>query len=438
MPVKVAIVGSGPAGVYAAEALFRAEGADLQVDILDRLPTPFGLIRFGVAPDHQTTKKVMRAFERTALRPEVAFFGNVEVGRDVALDELRRIYDAVVLATGAGHDRRLGIKGEDKRGVYGSAAFVGWYNAHPDFRDLDPCLDTRAAVVIGVGNVAIDVARVLVKTPAEMAESDLPDYAARKIQASPIADVHVIGRRGPIEAKFTNVELREMGKLEACVPVVDPARLPAEGGALEDDRERRLKECNLATLREFAARRADEKPKRVHFVFWTQPVEILGGERVEGLRLERTRLEGGRAVGTGETFDVACGLVVAAVGYRSMAVAGAPFDARAAVVPSDDGRVAPGLYAVGWIKRGPTGVIATNRADGVKVAGRILAEVGDGTRPGREALARLLAERRVRVVSYADWRRIEAAENAAAAPLAPRRKLATVAEMLAVLDGARR
>ena len=176
----------------------------------------------------------------------------------------------------------------------------------------------------------------------------------------------------------------------------------------------------------------------MHFVFWTQPVEILGGERVEGLRLERTRLEGGRAVGTGETFDVACGLVVAAVGYRSMAVAGAPFDARAAVVPSDDGRVAPGLYAVGWIKRGPTGVIATNRADGVKVAGRILAEVGDGTRPGREALARLLAERRVRVVSYADWRRIEAAENAAAAPLAPRRKLATVAEMLAVLDGARR
>ena len=281
MPLSVVIVGSGPAGFYAAEALLKSGEADVRVDILDRLPTPFGLIRAGVAPDHQTTKKVAKSFERTALRDEVRYYGNVDVGRDVRLPELREIYDAVVLAVGAPFDRPLGIPGENKAGVYGSAAFVGWYNGHPDFRDLEPDLNTGAVAVVGVGNVAIDVARVLVKTSDEMAASDIPDYAARAIRSAPITDVYMFGRRGPVEAKFTNVELREMGKLENCVPVVDAAQLPEDVGDIEG-RDRRIKERNLASLREFVQRSADEKPKRVHFQFYAAPVEVLGGETGRG------------------------------------------------------------------------------------------------------------------------------------------------------------
>ncbi|MDP6785896.1 MAG: FAD-dependent oxidoreductase [Rhodospirillales bacterium] len=435
MSLNVAIVGSGPAGFYTAEALLKGEGAEVRIDIIDRLAAPFGLIRAGVAPDHQTTKRVAEAFERTALRDEVRYFGNVEVGGKVSLDELREIYDAVVLAVGAPFDHAMNIPGEDKRGVYGSAAFVGWYNGHPDLMSLDPDLDTEAVAVIGVGNVAIDVARVLVKTPQEMTSADLPDHAARAIQAAPITDVYVIGRRGPVEAKFTNVELREMGKLETCDPVVDPAQLPDTIGDGLDDRDARLKARNLETLHEFAERGPGQKAKRVHFVFYASPVEVLGGDRVEGLRLERTRLEDGRAVGTGDYFEIDCGLVVPSIGYRSVAVEGAPFDERACIVPNDDGRVAEGLYAVGWIKRGPSGVIASNRPDGVAVAAHIRADLGAGAKPGREALEKLLAERQVRVVSYADWQKIDAAEVAAATPPAPRRKFVTLKDMLAVLDG---
>ena len=434
MPVSVAIVGSGPAGFYTADALLKSD-ADVRIDIIERLPTPFGLIRDGVAPDHQTTKKISAKFGRTALRDEVRFYGNVKVGKDVGLAELRRIYDAVVLCVGAPLDRALHIPGEDKSGVYGSAAFVGWYNGHPDFRDLDPDLNTSAVAVVGVGNVAIDVARVLVKTKAEMAASDLPEYADRVIRASPLTDVHVLGRRGPVEAKFTNVELREMGRLEDCVPVVDPAQLPEEVGDLPD-RDLRLKEKNLATLREFAGRGSGEKAKRVHFRFYAAPVEILGGDRVEGLRLERTRIDGGRAVGSGEFFTIECGVVIAAIGYRAGPIEGAPFDADRHIVPNADGRVDEGLYAAGWIMRGPTGVISSNRADGVTVAERIRADFPQGIKPGREAFDTLLGERAVRHVSYAEWRKIDAAEVGNATPPAPRRKFVTIKEMLAVLEDA--
>ena len=433
MPISVAIVGSGPAGFYTADALLKQ--GDVAIDIIDRLPTPFGLIRAGVAPDHQTTKKIQRKFEQTAIEAPVRYFGNVEMGRDVTLGELRGMYDAVVLAVGASVDRKLGIPGEDKAGVHGSAAFVGWYNAHPDFRDLNPDLNVNAVAVIGVGNVAIDVARVLVKTPTEMATSDLPDYAARAIDGAPITDVYIVGRRGPVEAKFTNVELREMGKLEDCVPQVDPAVLPETVGDGWEDRDRRVRERNLVSLKEFAERRRDEMKKAVHFLFYASPVEILGGERVEGLRLERTRLEGGRAMGTGETFNIDCGLVIPAVGYRSLPVDGAPWDDRASVVLSDDGRVAERLYCVGWIKRGPTGVIATNRPDGVAVAQHIAAATAGGGRPGRNSLTALLKDRGVRVTTIENWQTINEVEAAAATPPAPRKKLATIDEMLAVLDG---
>ncbi len=433
MPVSVAIVGSGPAGFYTAEALLQ-EAEDIHIDIVERLPTPFGLIRAGVAPDHQTTKKVARRFESTALREIIRYYGNVEIGRDLHLAELREMYDAVVLAVGSPQDRPLGIPGEHTRGVYGSGAFVGWYNGHPDFRDLDPDLDTSVAVIIGAGNVALDVARVLVKSETEMAISDLADHAAEAIRPAAISDVYLLGRRGPLDVKFTNVELREMGRLENAVPQVEAAQLPDGVSGLED-RHRRLAEKNLNTLKEFVSRRPDEKPKRVHFEFYAAPVEILGSDRVEGIRIEKTRIDHGRAVGTGDFNVIDCGLVIAAIGYRASRIEGVPFDANRGLIPNDDGRIASGLYAVGWAKRGPTGVIATNRPDGVTCAQQILADFPQSAKPGRVAMERMLAKRNVRAVSYDEWQRIDSAEVAAATDPAPRRKFTTLREMLAVLEG---
>ncbi len=432
MGISVAIVGSGPSGFYTADALLKSDVA-FDVDIIERLPAPHGLIRYGVAPDHQTTKNVSRAFDKTAGDSGVRYWGNVEVGRDVSLDRLRQLYDAVVLAIGSPFDRKLDIPGEDKIGVFGSAEFVGWYNAHPDFRDLDPDLEIGAAAVIGVGNVAIDIARVLVKTRQEMAKSDIPDYALDPIQAAPITDVYMFGRRGALDAKFTNVELREMGHLENCHPVVDPAQLPDAVGDMESSRDRRLKERNLATLREFTTLDPTGKAKRCHFAFLASPVEILGGERVEGLRMERNKVEDGRAVGTGETFEIECGLVAAAIGYRGEPLEDIPFDAWSGIVVNDEGRVADGLYAVGWIKRGPTGVIGTNKADGRGAVEQIVEDIAEGRKPGRAALEAELRAGGARWLDYADWRRIQAVEEAAALAPAPRRKLVTIEEMLAVL-----
>lgn len=434
MTINVAIVGSGPSGFYTAEALMKAD-ADVAVDIIERLPAPHGLIRYGVAPDHQTTKNVSRAFDKTAAREQVHFFGNVDIGTDLSLDQLRELYDAVVLAIGMPHDNKLGIPGEDKKGVIGSAYFVGWYNGHPDFMELDPPLDSKNVCVIGNGNVAIDIARVLVKTREEMATSDIADLALDAIQASPITDVYMLGRRGPVEAKFTNVELREMGKLENCVPVVDPAILP--DGVPDDmemsDRDRRLRERNLESLREFSQRKPDELPKRVHFQFYASPVEILGGDRVEAIKMERTEVVDGRARGTGEFFEIETGLVLPAIGYRSLGIEGVEFDARSGTVVNDDGRVAEGLYAAGWIKRGPTGVIGTNRPDGQAVAQYILEDFKDGTKPGREGLRELLQKNGGRTVTYDEWQKIDEHERANAGPEAPRRKLVTVEDMLGVL-----
>ena len=433
MTINVAVIGAGPSGFYTVDALLKAD-KDIRVDIIERLPTPFGLIRGGVAPDHQTTKKVARVYEKTALTDGVGYFGNVEVGRDVTIAELQEMYDAIVLAVGAPRDRKLGIPGEDKTGVFGSADFVGWYNGHPDFTDLAPDLNTNTVVVIGQGNVAVDTARVLVKTPKEMTETDIADHAADAIAASPITDVYMVGRRGPIEAKFTNVELREMGKLEDCQPVIDPAQLPDEVTGDWSDRDLRLKERNLATMKEFPDVDPADKSKRVHFTFFAKPVEILGGDKVEGIRMEHTRVEDGRSVGTGEFFEIECGLVIPAIGYFSDPFPGVPFDADNGIVVHDEGRVGDGIYAVGWIKRGPTGVIGTNKPDGDIAATQIVEDIADGTKPGREALEALLDDRSVRHLRYQDWQTIDAAEVAAAKPGAPRRKFVTIDSMLAALD----
>lgn len=433
MTINVAVIGSGPSGFYTVEAL-KKTGQDVRVDMIERLPTPFGLIRGGVAPDHQTTKKVARVYEKTAQADGVGYFGNVEVGRDVSLEELKDMYDAIVLAVGAPRDRKLRIPGEDKTGVFGSADFVGWYNGHPDFTELKPDLSTETVVVIGNGNVAIDAARVLVKTEAEMAETDIAEHAAAAIRASAIKDVYMVGRRGPIEAKFTNVELREMGKLENSVPVVDAGVLPDSVEGEWSDRDQRLKERNLATMKEFLEIDPAGKEKRVHFSFYAKPVEILGGETVEGIRMERTRVEDGRSVGTGEFFDIACGLVIPAIGYYSEPFPGVPFDDAKGIFVHEDGRVGDGIYAVGWIKRGPTGVIGSNKPDGETAATQILEDISGGSKPGHEALAALLADRNVRVVDYSDWKKIDAAEASSARSGAPRRKFVTIDDMVKALD----
>jgi ferredoxin--NADP+ reductase len=433
MTISVAIIGSGPSAFYTAEALIRAD-VDCQIDMIERLPAPFGLIRYGVAPDHQTTKNVTRNYAKTAQNEKVSFYGNVEVGIDVSLEKLREIYDAVVLAVGAPNDNPLTIPGSDKAGVIGSAALVGWYNGHPDFRDLNPDLDTKAIAVIGNGNVALDIARVFSKNQTELQGSDISYAAAEALANSSIRDVYVFGRRGPIECKFTNVELREMNELEICAPVVDAAQLPDEVGDLGDKREQRLKERNLETFKSFLASDPDGKERRVHFVFYASPVEILGDDKVSGLKLERTEVVDGRAKGTGEMFEIECGLVMPAIGYRSNAVEGVPFNEDWGICVNDEGRVEDGLYAVGWIKRGPTGVISSNRPDGKLVADYIQSDIpADTGKPGRAALEELLSGLEKRIVRYDDWQQIDAKEIANATDPAPRRKFITVNEMIDVL-----
>ncbi len=437
MPHSFAVVGSGPGGMYAAQGLVdKLPGC--RVDVFDRLPSPFGLIRGGVAPDHQTTKRVGRAFEKTMLSDGVRFLGNVQIGHHVEIGTLEDIYDAVILAYGAPYDNRLGIPGEDKINVFGSNAFVGWYNCHPDFVDLDPDLEVDAVAVIGVGNVAVDVARVLAKTPVEMAVTDLPAYAGEAIDAAPIRDIYMFGRRGPVEAAFTNVELREMGRLENAQPVVDLDQLPETVEAPHmSARDLRLRARNVTTMRGFAGVSGDGKAKRVHFRFFASPVEILGRDRVEGVRLERTRVEDGRCIPTGEVFDIACGLVVTCIGSRAEQLAGVPFDARAGVVLHEDGRVRPGLYAVGWVKRGAVGTIGTNKNDSLAVVDLLIGELAGPGRDGPGMFDRLAAERGLRVVSYPDWQAIDRLETEAAAPGAPRRKFVTSEDMLAALDAGR-
>ena len=432
MSVNVAIVGSGPSAFYTAGALIKS-GLDCRIDVIERLPSPFGLVRGGVAPDHQSTKRVARSYDRTALSELVRYFGNVTVGQDVTLANLREFYDAVVLAVGMPDDRPLAIPGAGKKNVIGSAAFVGWYNGLPEFRDLMPDLNTTAVSVIGNGNVALDIARVLVKSKSEMSTSDIAHYAVAAIRESPLSDVYVFGRRGPVECKFTNVELREMGQLEECAPVVDATHLPDQLPDDLSDRDRRLKEKNLGNFREFATCDPSSKKKRVHFRFFASPVEVLGSEKAEGLKLERTQVIDGRATGNGEYFEVACGLVIYAIGYAAKPLDGVPIDLQTGTVANTDGRIEEGLYAVGWIKRGPSGVIGTNKHDGDAVARHVCEDFPVGRKPGREALEKLMRENGVHWVTYEDWQKIDAAEVANATSGAPRKKFVSVEEMLDVL-----
>lgn len=433
MPLKIAIIGAGPSGFYTADALLR-RSSECLVDIIEALPTPYGLIRGGVAPDHQSTKLVSRFFAKIAGNARVTYFGNVSVGRDVALDRLRRLYDAVVIAVGATEDRPLGVPGADLPGVYGSGDFVGWYNGHPDYRDLNPDLEVSSAVIIGNGNVAIDIARILAKSEAEMAESDLAAHAATAIHRAPLEDIYIVGRRGPSDSKFTNKELSELGELAQAAPLVDPGQLPEQLTGEMTDHERLLREKNLATFRDFAVPRPAGALKRVHFLFHAQPLAVSGTERVTSVRLERTRVEAGRALGTGEVLEISCGLILSAIGYRMRPFIGLELDRQSGVLANQDGRIEQGLYAVGWARRGPSGVIGTNKEDGEIAAQSITAEVTDQGRPGGTGLRQVLEEGGARPVSFDDWLKIDGAEIAAATGKAPRRKFARVQDMLDAIE----
>jgi NADPH-dependent glutamate synthase beta subunit-like oxidoreductase len=424
----IAVIGSGPAGYYTAEAAQKAFSDDVRVDIIDRLPVPFGLIRTGVAPDHQSIKAVSRRYESVALTDNVRFVGNVEVGRDVSIPELIERYDAVVLATGAPADRPLGIPGDDLPGVIGSAAFVGWYNGHPDQAGLTPPLN-GPAVVVGNGNVALDVARILAKAEDEFGGSDIVGHALGALGKAQVGTVTLLGRRGPHQIAMTPKELGELSHLARALPIVDPADLPpeSEDAALEPGLRK-----SVAHLRAFAASQSGDKPIRIVFDFFARPVAIEGDGRVERVVVERTALDAsGVAAGTGETYTIPAHLVVSCIGYRTSPIDGVPYDERLGRFANVDGRIAPGLYAVGWARRGPTGTIGTNRPDGFGIVELIATDTsGDGGKVGRPALDALLADRGVEVVTFRDWQRIDAAEVARARTGSPREKFTAVQEML--------
>jgi ferredoxin--NADP+ reductase len=440
-PLRVAVVGSGPAGFYAAAALLDAD-SPIEVDMIERLPTPWGLVRLGVAPDHPKLKSVSRAFERIALKPGFRFLGNVEVGRDLTHADLVKLYDAVIYAFGAQTDKRLGIPGEDLPGSWSATEFVAWYNGHPDYQELEFELDVERAAVIGNGNVALDVARMLALTPDELAPTDTTDPAIEAIGSSTVREIRIVGRRGPAQASWTTQELKEMGELAGADVVVDPADLEldaASEAALEHDTNTRR---NIEVLREFAAREPTGKPLTIRFLFFRSPVAIHGESRVDAVELVRNRLvdQDGRlvAVPTDDSETIACGLVFRSVGYRGVGLPDVPFDEHRGTMLNEGGRVVGEActYCAGWIKRGPTGIIGTNKKDATETVKLLLEDAAKGHIEHRpevtaDAVEALLAERDVRAILYEGWTSIDDLERAAGDKLGrPRVKLRTWDELL--------
>jgi ferredoxin--NADP+ reductase len=426
-PLRVAVVGSGPAGFYVAAPLLAA-GA--HVDLIERLPTPWGLVRFGVAPDHPEIKAVSRVFEKIAAQPGFRFFGNVDVGKSISPADLADLYDAVVYTVGAQTDRRLEIPGEDLPGSWPATVFVAWYNGHPDFQDIEFDLSGERAVVVGNGNVAVDVARMLALTADELAPTDTTHDAIDALVGSGVREIVMLGRRGPAQAAFTNPELKELGELAGADVVVEPADLVLDGAsesALADARGTARRNVDL--LREYAAREPEGKPRRLALRFLVSPAEIRGDGKVEEVEVVRNVLvddgRGGlRAVATEERETISCGLVLRSVGYRGVALPGVPFDHGRGVIPNDDGRVLgddgspiAGLYCAGWIKRGPSGVIGTNQKDAAETAAHVLEDAEAGLlTPGKGDLASLLDERGLPYVDYEGWKAIDRHEQSLGAP----------------------
>jgi len=424
----IAIVGSGPAGYYTAEACQKQFGDDVRIDILDRMPVPFGLIRSGVAPDHQSIKAVSRRYEAIAIADNVRFVGKLSIGQDVRIPELLTLYDAVVLATGAPSDNKLGVPGDDLPGVIGSAAFVGWYNGHPDYADLTFDADGRDVVIIGNGNVALDVARILAKSPSEFAGSDIVAHALARLAHSTPRSITILGRRGPQQIAMTHKELGELAALERASVHVDPADLPPiETDAVLEQGQRKA----VGLLRKFAEPGA-EKTVPIHFDFFVQAARAEGSGRVERLVVERTALgANGAAVGTGQTHVVPADLVISCIGYRTPPIPDVPYDELRGRFANVDGRISPGLYCVGWARRGPTGTIGTNKPDGYRIAEEIEKDQPTAaSKPGRAGLDALIAERGLDIVTFRDWQKIDTAEIERARGGAPREKFVRVEEMV--------
>lgn len=456
-PLRVAIVGSGPSGFYAAGALLKAD-MEVKIDMFDRLPAPHGLVRYGVAPDHQNIKAVSKIYDRTSNDENVRFFGNVDFGRDVALSDLQRYYDQIIFAVGAQSDRRLNIEGEDLPNSMSATEFVAWYNGHPDYVNLNPDLSHKGAVVVGVGNVAMDVARILAKTVDELKETDIADHALAALAESKVEDIYVLARRGPAQVKFTAPEIREFGHLADASVIINEDELTLDPASQESIADDSSMQKIYDWLTSYAEKQWDETSRRVHFLFLRSPKEILSeGETITGVRVEKNKLEPTESgyinsVGTGEFGTIDAGLVLRSVGYRGVRLPDVPFNERRGIFPNEEGRIVDeesgevlsGLYVVGWAKRGPTGVIGTNKPDAVETVEHMLADAASidaepqGIAEDGEDIGALLDERNIRYVNMNEWHVINELETSRGEEQSrPRVKMISIDEMLKAIDGVR-
>ena len=449
-PLRVAIVGSGPSGFYATEALIKS-GLHVEIDLIERLPAPFGLVRSGVAPDHPKLKQAIQVYKKAAQNPEFNFVGNVTVGIDVKAEELQQTHHAVIYTCGAETDRRLGIPGEDLAGSHTATEFVGWYNGHPDYRDRTFDLSHESAVVIGQGNVAADVARILAKSVDELKHTDIAQHALDVLAESKVRTIYVVGRRGPAQAKFASKELKEFLEIENCRPYIDPEELELNQASQQeiDAKEGRGNKKNIEIFHQFAGTEDTGKRRICIATFLKSPLRLEGKGRLQKVIFEINALSGESfrqfAKGTGQTVEIECGILFRSIGYNGVPISGVPFHERWGTIPNESGRIIseqggtamPGLYTAGWIKRGPSGVIGTNRACAVETVEALLEDIGQlGTdRPGREGLYKILDSNDVRYINYTQWEKIDAAEVAAGEPKGkPREKLTRQTEMLEVAE----
>jgi len=448
-PLRVAIIGSGPSGFYAADDLLK-KPLNIKVDMFEKLPAPFGLVRYGVAPDHAKIKNVTKVFEKIASHPQFTYLGNVAVGKNITVFELQKFYDAIIFAIGAESDRHLGINGESLVGSYTATEFVAWYNGHPDFQDHHFDFSQEVAVIIGQGNVAMDVARILCKTPEELSKTDISQHALEVLAESKIKEVHVYGRRGPAQASFTSSEIKEMGELSDCYPVINPADLNLNEASLKEieDPQHAGRKKNIEILNHFTTIAPNNRQRKFALHFQRSPVEILGKGHVQKIRFEINQLGGEaghqKVRGTGKFEELDCGIVFRSVGYVGIPIKGLPFSSQSGVIPNQAGRVMDseqifsGWYVAGWIKRGASGVIGTNKPCSEETVNSLLEDIphlNPCENPSTDAVLKLLKDREVRVVSFADWKKIDAAEIERGVALGkPREKFARTTGMLSAIS----